>query len=157
MRRHIDRLEGAHYERGYVYNTHYHLIWVTKYRRRVFTTPELIKDIKDLLLEVAGSYEIQVEAVEVMPDHVHMMVSFKPKRSATDVVKTLKGRSARFFFEKHPDLKGQMFWGGHLWSNSYYIGTTGKMSSDTVKRYIENQYVKAAEEKTPKTPDSSRD
>lgn len=145
MKRHIDRIEGANYERGYVYNFHYHLIWVTKYRRQVFTTPGLIKEMKDILCETAERNGITVEAVEVMPDHIHMMISFKPKMAATSAVKVLKGRSARRFFELHPDVKKDKFWGGHLWSNSYYMGTTGKMSSDVVQRYIENQYVKSQE------------
>ena len=89
-----------------------------------------------------------------MPDHVHMVVSFKPKKAVTDVIKALKGRSARLFFEKHPDMKQDIFWGGHLWSNSYYVGTTGKMSSDTVRRYIENQYTKMPQKEV---ADSSRD
>lgn len=153
MKRHIDHIEGASYERGYVYNIHYHLIWVTKYRRQVFSTAELVQEMKDLLSAIARSNEIQIEAIEVMPDHVHMTVSFKPKKAVTDVIKALKGRSARLFFEKHPDMKQDIFWGGHLWSNSYYVGTTGKMSSDTVRRYIENQYTKMQQKEV---ADSSR-
>ena len=53
MRRHIDKIEGAKHERGYVYNFHYHLIWCTKYRKPLFTTPELAEEMKNLLCYVA--------------------------------------------------------------------------------------------------------
>lgn len=142
MKRHIERIEGAKYERGYVYNFHFHLIWVTKYRREVFTTSELVQEMKDLLLEAAEKDEIIIETMEVMPDHVHLLLSFKPKLAPTSVVKYLKGYTARHFFEKHPDVKADKFWGGHLWSNSYYMSTLGNMSKDVVEQYIQNQYKK---------------
>lgn len=142
MKRHIDHIKGAVYERGYVYNFHYHLIWVTKYRREVFTTPELVQEMKDILVKLGELSDVQIDTVEVMPDHVHLLVSFKPKYAPTDIVKALKGGSARLFFKVHPEFKAQKFWGGHLWSNSYYMSTVGDMSRKTVERYIANQYKK---------------
>ena len=142
MKRHIERIDGAKYERGYVYNFHFHLIWVTKYRREVFTTPELVQEMKDLLTEAAEKDEIIIETMEVMPDHVHLLLSFKPKLTPTSVVKYLKGYTARYFFDRHPDIKEDKFWGGHLWSNSYYMSTLGNMSKDVVEKYIQNQYKK---------------
>ena len=120
MKRHIDRIEGAHYERGYVYSFHYHLIFVTKYRRNVFTTPELVDEMKSLILACGKAGDFEIETMEVMPDHVHVLLSFKPKYAPTDIVKNLKGYTARAFFKKHPEIKHQKLWGGHLWSNSYY-------------------------------------
>lgn len=142
MRRHIDKIEGAHYERGYVYIFHYHLIFVTKYRRKVFTTPQLVNEMKSLITECAKSGDFEIETMEVMPDHVHLLLSFKPKYAPTDIVKYLKGYTAREFFKVHPDIKSQPFWGGHLWSNSYFMSTLGNMSKDVVERYIKNQYTK---------------
>ena len=117
-----DKISGAIYERNYVYNFHFHLVWCTKYRKPVFTNSQL------------------VEEMEVMPDHVHLLVSFKPKYSASNVVKALKGASARLFFQNHPEIKNNKLWGGHLWSHSYYMGTLGNMSKETVEKYIQNQY-----------------
>jgi len=54
------------------------------------------------------------------------------------MIKALKGVSARFLFKEHPELKSQL-WGGHLWNPSYYVGTVGHISEETVKRYIESQ------------------
>ena len=140
MKRHIDRIEGACYGRGYVYNFHYHLVWVTKYRNPVFTTDTLVQDMKDILSHVAEVSGITIESMEVMPDHVHLLLSFKPKHAPTDVVKNLKGASARLFFRQHPEVRKQCMWGGKLWSNSYYMGTLGNMSRDVVERYIQDQY-----------------
>ncbi len=142
MRRHIDKIEDAVYERGYVYNIHYHLIWVTKYRRPCFTSEELVQEMKDILSSIADGADIIIEKMEVMPEHVHLLVSFKPKYCITDVIKNLKGSSARIFFDRHPEIKKHSFWGGKLWSPSYYAGTLGNMSRETVRKYIQNQYAK---------------
>ncbi len=137
-----ERIDGAIYERNYVYNFHYHLIWVTKYRKEVFTTPALVQEMKDILLQQAQVSDITIEEMEVMPDHIHLMVSCKPKMAPSTVVKCLKGHSAKLFFKNHPEIRDHAFWGGHLWSHSYYMSTLGNMSKDVVERYIRNQYTK---------------
>lgn len=137
-----ERVPGAIYERNYVYNFHYHLIWVTKYRRPVFTTETLVSEMKQLLTELADINEIQIEEMEVMPEHIHLLISFKPKYAPADIVKYLKGHSARRFFQMHPEIRNQEFWGGRLWSHSYYMSTLGNMSKDVVERYIRNQNTK---------------
>ena len=111
-----ERIPDAIYERGYVYNFHFHLIWVTKYRNPAFTTPELVQEMKDILLRIAQLNNVTVEELEVMPEHVHMLISFKPKYTP--------------------------FWGGHIWSRSYYMSTLGNMSKEVVAKYIQNQYSK---------------
>ena len=146
MRRHIDHIKDAVYERNYVYNFHYHVIWTTKYRHPVFTTPALVDEMKMILVASATSADTEIEEMEVMSDHVHLLVSFKPKYAPTEVVKIIKGLSAKRFFEAHPEIKSQKFWGGHLWSNSYYMSTLGDMSKEVVEQYIRNQY-KGAEKK----------
>ena len=73
-----ERVPDAVYERGYVYNFHFHLIWVTKYRCPAFTTPELVQDMKDILNRIAELNDVTVETMEVMPEHIHMLISFKP-------------------------------------------------------------------------------
>ena len=97
MKRHIDKIKDANYERGYVYNTNYHLIWVTKYRNACFTTPESALEMKNILLDIAAQADVRIQEIEIMPEHVHILCSFKPKYSITDIVKNLKGSSARFF------------------------------------------------------------
>ena len=135
----MSELDDAVYARGYVYNFHFHLIWVTKYRNATFTTPALVNEMKDILRYIADLHDITIEKMEVMSDHVHMLISFKPKYSATNIVKALKSGSARIFLRNHPEIKQRQYWDGHLWSRNYYMGTLGNMSKEVVERYIANQ------------------
>ncbi|WP_395321346.1 IS200/IS605 family transposase [Levilactobacillus parabrevis] len=127
------------HELGYVYNFHFHLVWVTKYRHEAFTTPKLVAEMADILTKIARLNEVTIEQMEVMPDHIHLLLSFKPKYAPTNVVKAFKGGSARLFFELHPEIKAQKFWGGHLWSSSYFMSTLGDTSKKTVENYIASQ------------------
>lgn len=137
-----ERIGGTVYERSYVYNFHYHLIWVTKYKKPVFTTPVLIDEMKTILKDLSAVNEILIEEMEVMPDHIHLLISFKPKHAPSSIVKYLKGHSAKLFFQNHPEIRDSSFWGGHLWSHSYYMSTLGNMSQEVVEKYIRNQYTK---------------
>lgn len=123
---------------GYVYNVHYHLIWVTKYRKPIFNTNEKRQTMLILLKEIAYTHDIDVQEAEAMADHIHLLVSFPPRLSITNVMKLFKGASARLWFKKYPETKTQL-WGGHLWSRSYYCGTTGSMSTEIVKKYVQEQ------------------
>lgn len=130
------------HERGYVYNFNFHLVFVTKYRKKIFDTPEKVQEMKDLLQKRAEQIDTKIEEMEVMPDHVHLLISFKPIYSASYIVKMLKGTTARQWFLKHPEDQKKL-WGGHLWSPSYFISTLGDMSKETVRKYIASQYTTA--------------
>ena len=90
MKRHIDKILDATYERGYVYNINYHLIWCTRYRRECFTSDDLIDEMKSIIFDISKMANIEIKEIEVMSDYVHLLVSFKPKYSITDVVKNIK-------------------------------------------------------------------
>ncbi len=77
----MTKINDAVYAKRCVYNLHYHLIWCTKYRNEIFTTLGLINDMKETLQKVADDNDIIIEKLEVMPDHVHTMVSFPPKKN----------------------------------------------------------------------------
>ena len=111
-----EKIQDAIYTRRYIYNFHYHLIWVTKYRHQTFSTKELVDEMKDILRMVAKDNEIVIEKMEVMPDHVHVLISFPHS-------KALKGRSAFIFLKRHPKIRQSEYWGGHLWSPRYYMST----------------------------------
>ncbi|ATP38469.1 IS200/IS605 family transposase [Ligilactobacillus salivarius] len=134
-----NKIKDAIYTKRYVYNLHFHLIWCTKYRNKTFTNEKLSNEMEDILQRVADDNEIVIEKMEVMPDHVHMLISFPPRKSAVDVIKALKGRSAFLFLQTHPEIRQKQYWGGHLWSSSYYLGSLGSMSKDVVERYINDQ------------------
>lgn len=123
--------------RNSVYQIGYHLVWCTKYRRQVLTG-QIAADLRALLLKIAQDGEYEIKTLEIMPDHVHLFVTATPNHLIADMVKGLKGVSARFLFKQHPEIKQQLY-GGHLWNPSYYVGTVGHISEDTVRRYIESQ------------------
>lgn len=134
-----EKIKDAVYTRRYIYNFHYHLIWVTKYRNKTFTTDALANEMKEILSGIAEANKIVIENMEVMPDHVHMLISFPPSKAPTSAIKALKGRSAYMFLKRHPEIRQSQYWGGHLWSTSYYMSTLGNMSKDVVERYINDQ------------------
>ncbi|TSO27063.1 IS200/IS605 family transposase [Lactobacillus sp. LL6] len=144
-----DKIKDAVYERRYVYSTHYHLIWCTKYRNQIFKDQKLADEMKELLVQIAQDNDILIEKMEVMPEHIHLLISFKPYKAASSVIKALKGRSAFLFFQNHPEIKKSQMWGGHLWSSSYYFGTVGNMSKEVVEKYINDQIYNAQKEKKP--------
>ncbi|MCL6478329.1 MAG: IS200/IS605 family transposase [Peptococcaceae bacterium] len=120
-----------------VYNINYHLVWSTKYRRNVLAPP--VEDtLKSAITDLCEEHGYELIAMEVMPDHVHVFLSAPPKVSPAVIAKALKGASARKLFTRHPELKKKL-WGGHLWNPSYYVGTAGDVSKETVKKYIELQ------------------
>ncbi|MGH2066638.1 IS200/IS605 family transposase [Aerococcus sp. L_4] len=120
-----------------VYDFNFHLVWVTKYRKEIFTTIEKQNAMQDILTHICDEHDIIIQSLQVMPDHIHMLISFNPKHAASSIVKTLKGKSARLWFKAYPETKA-MLWGGHLWTSSYFMATVGSMSKETVKKYIEN-------------------
>ena len=87
------------HEEGYVYNFNFQLVFVTKYRRKIFDTQEKVDAMKAILQRQATISEVTVSQLEVMPDHVHMLISFKPKYAPSNIVKNLKGASARIWFK----------------------------------------------------------
>ncbi|MGV0001645.1 IS200/IS605 family transposase, partial [Limosilactobacillus fermentum] len=85
---------------------------------------------------VADDNDIVIEKMEVMPDHIHMLISFPPSKAPASAIKALKGRSAYIFLQNHPEIRCSQYWGGHLWSPSYYMSTLGNMSKEVVEKYI---------------------
>lgn len=120
-----------------VYDTQYHLVWAPKYRKKILVG-EVPERMSELLLEIAESYHIEVEALEVSVDHVHVFCSFPPKLSITQVVTCLKSLSARTIFREYPHLRRQL-WGGEFWEDGYFARTVGdKVTAQVIKRYIQN-------------------
>ena len=121
-----------------VYDFNFHLVWVTKYRKKVFTDPKLVEDMKNILIDIAKNNGVEIQNLEILPEHVHMLISFPPNKTPSSVIKSFKGASARAWFKKHPESKN-LLWKGHLWSPSFYMSTLGSMSKETVANYINNQ------------------
>jgi len=129
------------YGRGYVYSLQYHIVWCTKYRRKVLADG-IDETLKGYLLQLAQEYRFSIIAMEVMPDHVHMLVDCSPQFELPRMLRILKGTTARWMFMEHPELKKQL-WGGHLWNPSYCVVTVSDRSREQVEKYIDSQKERA--------------
>lgn len=130
-------MEKLRHTTGCVYQTAYHIVWRPVYRREVLGEP--IKSALEAMLHtIAYQHGMEILAVDVQPDHIHLFVSFPPALSIADAVKLLKGISARQLRLLFPSLKRQTR-SDRLWAPSYYVGTAGHVSAATIRQYIENQ------------------
>ena len=121
---------------GGVCELRYHFVWCPKYRR-----PVLVGAVRDRLLEVlsetCNDLKLDITRVEVMPDHVHLVLRVSsPHLSPAQIAFRLKGRSSHVLRGEFPSLKSRL---PTLWSRSYYVGTVGQASTRTIERYIELQ------------------
>ncbi len=122
----------------HIYRLEYHLVWCPKYRHPVFQEP-FRSDMKAMIVKAASDHDMNVLEIEIPPDHVHAMVSLPPTVSISDCMRVLKSVSAREFFAKYPQVKKKFFWGGKLWSPSYYAETVGQKNEAAIRRYIQHQ------------------
>jgi putative transposase len=116
----------------------YHIIWCPKFRFGVLRE-NIESELKKILQYISVKYEFEIKEMEIMPDHIHIFISTKPTVSPTDVVRILKSISARELFDKFPRLREFYKRSGSLWSKGYFVSTIGKVSEETVKRYIQEQ------------------
>ncbi len=128
--------------RGYVYRIEYHLVWCVKYRHAVLVDG-VDESLKVVLHDIAKQNELEVVSLEVMPDHVHILIGATPQQTIPNIVKALKGASARRLFVSHPELKKSL-WGGHLWNPSYFVATVSENTRQQIQKYIEDQHDTAA-------------
>ena len=121
-----------------VYRLEYHLVWCPKYRHPVFTEPYRTI-LKQIIQKAAYDYDMEILEIEIPPDHIHALVSLPPRISVSACMRILKSISAREFFKKYPDIASTYFWGGKLWSPSYYAETIGKRNEGAIRVYIQHQ------------------
>ncbi|MBQ9020792.1 MAG: IS200/IS605 family transposase [Eggerthellaceae bacterium] len=118
-----------------VYSCKYHVVWCPKYRRKVLVDG-VDKRLKEIAQAVAEEMHFEIIEMEVMPDHVHMLVEVDPQLGIHKAVKRIKGRSSHDLREEFPWLKRRL---PSLWTNSYFVSTVGGAPPAIVKQYIENQ------------------
>ncbi len=123
--------------RGYVYSLRYHIVFCTKYRKKIITGA-FEKWLKEMLQTIAEANGFKIIIMEVMPDHVHLLVDCTPQNYIPDIIKALKGNSARFAFKTFPSLKKKL-WGGHLWNPSYFVCSISDVTEQVIIDYINSQ------------------
>ena len=130
-------MSEVYYGRGYVYAIQYHLVWCVKYRRSILYG-EVDTDLKTILLQISQDNDFLITEMESDRDHIHLLIECKPQHYIPNIVKALKGVSARALFKKHPNLNTQL-WGGHLWNPSYFVATVSENTEEQIKVYIQHQ------------------
>jgi putative transposase len=95
--------------------------------------------MKDIIEQIGYDYNIEIVELEIPVDHVHMVVRSEPKVSPSDIMQIIKSISARQFFRLNPEIKKKYFWGGKLWTQSYFVETIGNVNEDAIRQYVQNQ------------------
>jgi putative transposase len=113
----------------------YHVVFCPKYRRKVLLDA-VAKRLEQLIREVCQEHQAEVLSLEIMPDHVHLLVEVDPQFGIHRLVKLVKGRSSRYLRQEFPFLTTRM---PTLWTNSYFVSTVGGAPLSVIKQYIENQ------------------
>ena len=118
-----------------IYSCQYHVIFCPKYRRKILKDGIDIR-LKEIFNEVALKYDFSILEMEIMEDHVHLLIDCNPRFGIMDCVTKLKGTSAKYLVEEFPSLKTRL---PNILTRSAFISTVGSVSLDVVKKYIENQ------------------
>jgi putative transposase len=118
-----------------VYSCKYHVVWCPKYRRKVLTG-EVAERLQVLIRESAAGHHSEIIELEIMPDHVHLLIEVDPQYGIHRLIKQIKGISSRVLRQEFPKIKSRL---PTLWSNSYFVSTVGRAPLAIIKQYIENQ------------------
>jgi putative transposase len=124
-----------HSTHSWVYSCQYHVVFCPKYRRRVLTGA-IEARLKELILERQGEYGYTVIEMEIMPDHVHLLLDVNPQIGIAGIIAKVKGYTAHTLRQEFPSLRSRL---PSMWTRSKFVSTVGTVSMDVVKRYIEDQ------------------
>lgn len=113
----------------------YHFVFCPRYRRKIFDVPGVDEYFKKLVTEVCGQHDLQILAMECDHDHVHLFVSAPPTTAPYEIMKWIKGATSRKIRMQFPALNSM----SALWTRSYFVSTAGKVSSATIRHYVETQ------------------
>lgn len=114
-----------------------HVVWVTKYRKHVLRG-EIAKRVRELIREVCKTNEVEIIKGYVSHDHVHLLVSMPPYLSVSKLMKYIKGKSSRKLQQEFGEIR-KKFWGQHVWARGYFAASSGNVTDEVIKAYIEQQ------------------
>lgn len=129
------------YGRGYVYSIQYHIVWCVKYRHEILT-PKIEKRLYEILNKIAEDNNFQILECNGDLDHIHLLINCSPQHYIPDMIKALKGVSARLLMKEYEEELKKKLWGGHLWNPSYFVATVSENTEEQIRKYIQNQKVK---------------
>lgn len=117
------------------YSCKYHVVWCSKYRRKVLVE-EVEQRLKELIVGVASELRVDIIEMEIMPDHVHLLLEVDPQFGIHRAVKNIKGKTSRILRAEFISLRTRL---PSLWTNSYFVATVGGAPLEVFKQYIESQ------------------
>jgi len=129
----VEYRHGAHS----VFEIHWHLVWVTKYRKPVLGGAVGVR-VRDLIREICGGSDVLIIKGHVSKDHVHLLVSIPPQVTISRLVQRLKGKTASKLLQEYAHLRTE-FWGRHVWAWGYFCCSSGNVTDEVVAADIENQ------------------
>jgi len=124
--------------RGYVYSIQYHIVWCVKYRRKIITE-QIENRLIEILNKIADDNGFQILECNTDNDHIHLLVNCSPQHYIPDMIKALKGVSARLLMKEFGEELKKKLWGGHLWNPSYFVVTVSENTEEQIRKYIQNQ------------------
>jgi len=124
--------------RGYVYSIQYHIVWCVKYRHKIITS-KIEKSLIGMLQKIANDNEFSIIEINTDLDHIHLLIDCKPQHYIPNIIKALKGVSARLLMLEYGAELKKKLWGEHLWNPSYFIATVSENTEDQIRNYIKNQ------------------
>ena len=130
-------MEVAH-GRGYVYSIQYHIVWCIKFRHKIITE-QIENRLIEILNKIADDNGFQILECNIDKDHIHLLVNCSPQHYIPDMIKALKGVSARLLMKEFGDELKKKLWGGHLWNPSYFVATVSENTEEQIRKYIQNQ------------------
>ena len=134
----MNKSNDIRHGRHCVFNLHIHLVFLTKYRRSVFTKA-VLEDLKEICASVCQDFEAELVEFDGEKDHVHLLINYPPKVSVSRLVNSLKGVSSRLIRKKRYACIQDKLWAGALWSPSYFAASCGGAPISIIKQYIEQQ------------------
>ncbi|MFR4721596.1 MAG: IS200/IS605 family transposase [Holdemanella porci] len=129
--------------RVYVYSIQYHIVWCVKYHRDVLNGQVAIK-LKELLTQISKDNGFQILEMNMEEDHIHMLINCTPQHYIPNIIKAMKGVSARLLMKEFEDDLRSKLWGGHLWNPSYFVATVSENTEEQIIDYIRSQKKKIA-------------
>ena len=132
------KIVQVHHGRGYIYSLQYHVVWCVKYRRKIITE-QIEKSLFEILTKIAKDNNFSILEYNTDKDHVHLLIDCSPQNYIPDMLKALKGVSARLVMKKYGNELRKQLWGGHLWNPSYFIATVSENTEQQVRDYIKKQ------------------
>lgn len=119
-----------------MHELHVHIVWSTKFRYSVLKGDIQVR-CRDLLRQTCDTLDVKILKGVVSKDHIHLHLSYPPKLSISELVKRLKGRSARLIMEEFPEMK-KRFWGGHFWGIGYGVWSSGNITDEMIQVYLDH-------------------